>query len=110
MSYNGGGLSEIEEETWTEELERNGNSGGRGDGCGGRWSPEYEENAVYVAVWKESEEILSMDALIWTLKNAVIDRSSALVILVHVFSQTKYIPTPRKFYYFNIVTKKPSLT
>lgn len=103
-------MSEIEEEMWTEEIEDNNVNGGIGNGnkrlyelgsireeSGSRWSSEYDENAVYVAVWKESEETLSMDALLWTLNNAVLDPSSALVILVHVFSQTKYIPTPRKF-------------
>lgn len=90
-------MSEIEEEIWREEME-NSNVDGNGnkrvyelgsirEESGSRWS-----SAVYVAVWKESDEALSMDALLWTLNNA----SSALVILVHVFSQTKYIPTPRK--------------
>lgn len=102
----GGGVSEIEEERWREEIENN-NVNGNGnkrvyelgsirEESGSRWSSEYDENAVYVAVWKESDEALSMDALLWTLNTAVVDPSSALVILVHVFSQTKYIPTPRK--------------
>ncbi|XP_047974515.1 U-box domain-containing protein 33-like [Salvia hispanica] len=60
-----------------------------------KWSLESErENAVYVAVWKDIDETLSMDALLWTLNNAVIDPSSALVFLVHVFPQTTFIPSP----------------
>ncbi|KAL1566905.1 U-box domain-containing protein 33-like [Salvia divinorum] len=61
----------------------------------GKWSLESErENVVYVAVWREIDETLSMDALLWTLNNAVLDPSSALVFLVHVFPQTNFIPSP----------------
>ncbi|KAK6124756.1 hypothetical protein DH2020_041508 [Rehmannia glutinosa] len=51
-----------------------------------------DDEAVYVAVGRQSEET-SMDALIWVLNNAVIP-SSTLVFLIHVFPETKYIPTP----------------
>ncbi|KAG6387533.1 hypothetical protein SASPL_152725 [Salvia splendens] len=61
-----------------------------------KWSLESErENVVYVAVWKDIDDTLSMDALLWTLNNAVIDPSSALVFLVHVFPQITFIPSPR---------------
>ncbi|KAK4398816.1 hypothetical protein Sango_1357100 [Sesamum angolense] len=50
------------------------------------------EDVVYVAVGRQSEET-SMDALIWTLNNAV-DPSSTVVFLIHVFPETKYIPSP----------------
>lgn len=52
------------------------------------------EDAVYVAVEKESREDTSMDAVIWTVKNAVVDTSSTVVFLLHVFPETKFIPSP----------------
>lgn len=98
-SYNGSRLSEIEEEvSSTEEyLEKNSNYDGVFElGSKGEGSFDLErENTVYVAVWKESDEALTMDALEWTLSSALVDPSSALVFLVHVFPETKYIPTPR---------------
>ncbi|KAH6795863.1 hypothetical protein C2S51_036849 [Perilla frutescens var. frutescens] len=90
-SYGGRGVSEIEEEVSKNNVNAY-EVGSIGEEGGGRWS--LEENAVYVAVWREVEEALSMDALIWTIDNAFLDRSSALVFLVHVFPETKYIPTP----------------
>ncbi|KAL1563049.1 U-box domain-containing protein 36-like [Salvia divinorum] len=62
----------------------------------GSWCLDYEEreNVFYVAVWKEIDETLSMDALLWTLKNAVLDPSSAFIFLVHVFPEIKFIPSP----------------
>ncbi|CAA2986804.1 Hypothetical predicted protein [Olea europaea subsp. europaea] len=49
------------------------------------------DDVVYVAVGTSEEP--SMDALKWTLNNAV-NPSSTLVFLIHVFPETKYIPTP----------------
>lgn len=53
---------------------------------------------VYVAVWNKniSQEESSMDALFWTLKHGVINPNSAIVFLIHIFPQTKLIPTPCK--------------
>ncbi|OIT28964.1 PREDICTED: U-box domain-containing protein 36-like [Nicotiana attenuata] len=50
---------------------------------------------VYVAVWNKniSQEESSMNALFWTLKHGVINPNSAIVFLIHIFPQTKYIPT-----------------
>ncbi|OIT22432.1 PREDICTED: uncharacterized protein LOC109217607 [Nicotiana attenuata] len=36
----------------------------------------------------------SIDALFWTLKHGVFNPSSAIVFLIHIFPQTKFIPTP----------------
>lgn len=65
----------------------------------GSWCLSYEEreNVLYVAVWREIDEALSMDALLWTLKNAVLDPSSAFIFLIHVFPEIKFIPSPCKF-------------
>jgi hypothetical protein len=49
------------------------------------------EDSVYVAVGKSDS---SMDALAWTLKHAV--TPSTIVYLVHVFPETRYIPSPCK--------------
>ncbi|XP_051128714.1 U-box domain-containing protein 35 [Andrographis paniculata] len=90
-NYSGGGSSEIQEMS-----ERN----------GGRETveplesitEEYEgfddssEEAVYVAVGKQSEET-SMDALCWAVSHAL-SSSSTVVYLIHVFPETKHIPTP----------------
>ncbi|XP_073158375.1 uncharacterized protein [Henckelia pumila] len=59
--------------------------GGSGGGGGGG-------DCVYVAVWKQNEEA-SMDALIWAMKNTVFS-SSTVVFLIHVFPETKFIPSP----------------
>ncbi|XP_057795155.1 U-box domain-containing protein 33-like [Salvia miltiorrhiza] len=89
------GVSEIEEEVSRDELEENSNQHGVFKlGSIREEDLEERENVVYVAVWKDVDETLSMDALVWTLNNAVIDPSSALVFLVHVFPETKYIPSP----------------
>lgn len=48
-------------------------------------------DCVYVAVGAKGET--SMDALTWTLKNAVADRSNTTVFLVHVFPETRFIPS-----------------
>ncbi|KAF8023271.1 hypothetical protein BT93_F0696 [Corymbia citriodora subsp. variegata] len=48
-------------------------------------------DCVYVAVGAKGET--SMDALMWTLKNAVADRSNTTVFLVHVFPETRFIPS-----------------
>ncbi|KAK4439479.1 hypothetical protein Salat_0282800 [Sesamum alatum] len=100
-SSSGGGVSEIEEEpsggefdqkdggihhpipleSIREEVEGSVFSfGGGGD------------DVVYVALGRQSEET-SMDALIWALNNEV-DPSSTVVFLIHVFPETKYIPSP----------------
>lgn len=57
---------------------------------------EGEEDAVYVAV-SSSSTSSSMDALLWTLNHAILHPSSTTVFLVHVFPQTKHIPTPCKY-------------
>ncbi|GMH05222.1 hypothetical protein Nepgr_007062 [Nepenthes gracilis] len=54
----------------------------RGDGGG--------DDLVYVVV--EDRET-SMDALLWTLKNAV-NSSSTVIYLIHVFPEVKLIPSP----------------
>ncbi|XP_015055678.1 uncharacterized protein LOC107002247 [Solanum pennellii] len=54
-------------------------------------------NAVVYVVVGNSNKIskeTSMDALLWTLKNVVVDPSSTIVFLIHIYPQTKYIPTP----------------
>ncbi|XP_075664619.1 U-box domain-containing protein 35-like [Castanea sativa] len=48
------------------------------------------EDSVYVAVGKSES---SMEALVWTLKNAVTSPST-MVYLVHVFPEILYIPSP----------------
>lgn len=48
------------------------------------------EDNVYVAVGKSES---SMDALAWTLKHVVNNRST-FVYLIHVFPELRYIPTP----------------
>ncbi|KZV20492.1 hypothetical protein F511_34749 [Dorcoceras hygrometricum] len=50
------------------------------------------DDSVYVAVWKQNVEA-SMDALIWAIKNTAISPST-VVFLVHVFPETKFIPSP----------------
>ncbi|KAL6542960.1 hypothetical protein OROHE_010480 [Orobanche hederae] len=56
---------------------------------------ERGEDVVYVAVGKQGgvDDQTSMGALIWAIKDAAINPSS-VVFLVHVFPETKYIPTP----------------
>ncbi|WMV11162.1 hypothetical protein MTR67_004547 [Solanum verrucosum] len=54
---------------------------------------------VYVAVGNSSSankisKETSMDALLWTLKNVVLDPPSTIVFLIHIYPETKYIPTP----------------
>ncbi|CAN4125956.1 unnamed protein product [Withania somnifera] len=54
---------------------------------------------VYVAVGNSSSgnkisKESSMDALLWTLKHAVADPSSTILFLIHIYPETKYIPTP----------------
>ncbi|KAK4373657.1 hypothetical protein RND71_009041 [Anisodus tanguticus] len=55
-----------------------------------------EHDVVYVAVWNKnvSQEESSMDALLWTLNNVVINPSSTIVFLIHIFPQINFIPTP----------------
>ncbi|KAI3466485.1 hypothetical protein Pfo_023148 [Paulownia fortunei] len=101
-SFRGGGVSEIQEELSSEVFDMNNNGVNnplgtiREDVEGSVLSFDFGErgeDVVYVAVGKQGEET-SMDALIWTLNNALINPSSTLVFLVHVFPETKYIPTP----------------
>ncbi|KAL6544676.1 hypothetical protein OROMI_023538 [Orobanche minor] len=56
---------------------------------------ERGEDVVYVAVGKQGgvDDQTSMGAVIWAIKDAAINPSS-VVFLVHVFPETKYIPTP----------------
>ncbi|XP_055815056.1 uncharacterized protein LOC129884800 [Solanum dulcamara] len=54
---------------------------------------------VYVAVGNSSSgnkisKESSMDALLWTLKHVVVDPSSTIVFLIHIYPEAKYIPTP----------------
>ncbi|KAL2245040.1 UNVERIFIED_CONTAM: hypothetical protein Sindi_2772200 [Sesamum indicum] len=96
-NYNsGGGVSEIEEEPSTGEFDKNNINGGNHPLESIREESVYSlgsgEDAVYVAVGRQSEET-SMDALRWALNNAV-DPSSTVVFLIHVFPETKYIPSP----------------
>jgi hypothetical protein len=54
---------------------------------------EHQKDCVYVGVGKSES---SMDALSWTLKNAIID-SNTMVFLIHIFPEIHYIPSPCKF-------------
>ncbi|XP_059313018.1 uncharacterized protein LOC132064140 isoform X2 [Lycium ferocissimum] len=55
---------------------------------------------VYVAVGHSSgnsnkiSKDSSMDAVLWTLNHAVPDYSSTILFLIHIYPETKYIPTP----------------
>ncbi|KAK4379486.1 hypothetical protein RND71_001348 [Anisodus tanguticus] len=55
---------------------------------------------VYVAVGNSSgnsnkiSNESSMDALVWTLNHFVHDPSSTILFLIHIYPETKYIPTP----------------
>ncbi|KAJ8562625.1 hypothetical protein K7X08_031077 [Anisodus acutangulus] len=53
-----------------------------------------EHDVVYAAVWNKnvSQEESSMDALLWTLNHVVINPSSTIVFLIHIFPQTNFIP------------------
>ncbi|KAL0321038.1 UNVERIFIED_CONTAM: hypothetical protein Sradi_5365300 [Sesamum radiatum] len=73
-NFNGGGGEEVEESVFSFDFQ------GRG------------EDVVYVAVGENKQT--SMDALIWTLNHAVLNPSSTLVFLIHVFPETKFIPSP----------------
>ena len=57
---------------------------------------EDHNNTVYVAVGKSPS---SLDALDWTLKNAV-NAPSVIVYLIHIYRETKQIPTPCKIIIF----------
>ncbi|KAI6704723.1 hypothetical protein NL676_007685 [Syzygium grande] len=107
LNYYGtaGGTSEIEEEHSSDLFEIGGGpmaavKEDRTDGMSlfsfdihnyseGAWDGG---ECVYVAVGAKGET--SMDALTWTLKNAVADRSNATIFLVHVFPETRFIPSP----------------
>lgn len=98
-------ISEIEEENSPETLDNKGKKVSaataaldsiREDYSGGcsfssdalKW-----EDCVYVGVGKSDS---SMDALQWTLKNAI-TTSTTVVYLLHVFPEIRYIPTPCNF-------------
>lgn len=51
---------------------------------------EHQKDCVYVGVGKSES---SIDALSWTLKNAIID-SNTMVFLVHIFPEIHFIPSP----------------
>ncbi|KAK4372106.1 hypothetical protein RND71_007490 [Anisodus tanguticus] len=59
-----------------------------------------DHGVVYVAVGNSSgnsnkiSKESSMDALVWTLNHAVHDPSSTILFLIHIYPETKYIPTP----------------
>ncbi|KAK3432274.1 hypothetical protein EUGRSUZ_E03842 [Eucalyptus grandis] len=54
-------------------------------------SPLGGVECVYVAVGAKGQT--SMDALTWTLKKAVADRSNTIVFLVHVFPEIRFVPS-----------------
>ncbi|KAF3431970.1 hypothetical protein FNV43_RR26706 [Rhamnella rubrinervis] len=54
---------------------------------------EDHSDGIYVAVGKNNSKS-SMDALLWTLKHAIISSSSTIVYLVHVFPVIRLIPSP----------------
>ncbi|KAL3820848.1 hypothetical protein ACJIZ3_006753 [Penstemon smallii] len=102
-NFGGGGVSEIEEEGFSSQVFDTNNNGVINPL--GSIKEEIEISSVfsfdfhgegahviYVVVRKNNEET-SMDALIWALNNAVIPFST-VVFLIHVFPETKYIPTP----------------
>ncbi|CAN4111861.1 unnamed protein product [Withania somnifera] len=69
---------------------------------GSLYSFDFHNNGnavVYVAVGNSSSgnkisKESSMDALLWTLKHAVVDPSSTILFLIHIYPETKFIPTP----------------
>ncbi|KAL0407180.1 UNVERIFIED_CONTAM: hypothetical protein Slati_4031900 [Sesamum latifolium] len=99
----GGGLSEIQEEL-ISVFDLGNNNGGSSSYHLSTIREEVEESVfsldfqergedvVYVAVGGKKQT--SMDALIWTLNHAVVNPSSTLVFLIHVFPETKFIPSP----------------
>lgn len=107
-------ISEIEEENSPETLDNKGKKVSaataaldsiREDYSGGcsfssdalKW-----EDCVYVGVGKSDS---SMDALQWTLKNAI-TTSTTVVYLLHVFPEIRYIPTPLGKIPINQVSKQ----
>ncbi|CAK9320848.1 unnamed protein product [Citrullus colocynthis] len=104
-------ISEIEEENSPEPLDNKGKKVSaaldsiREDYSGGcsfssdalKW-----EDCVYVGVGKSDS---SMDALQWTLKNAI-TTSTTVVYLLHVFPEIRYIPTPLGKIPINQVSKQ----
>lgn len=54
---------------------------------------DHQKDYVYVGVGKSDS---SMDALSWTLKNAIID-SNTMVFLIHIFPEIHHIPSPCKY-------------
>lgn len=62
------------------------------------------EDRVYVGVGKSES---SMDALTWTLKHAVEPGRSTTVYLVHVFPETRFVPSPCKSAFTTHVLASP---
>ncbi|XP_075499517.1 uncharacterized protein LOC142537946 isoform X1 [Primulina tabacum] len=101
-NFGGGGLSEIEEEfsiDISSNRQMNNLETIKEDTDGSLFSFDFHgggggDGSVYVAVRKQNEEA-SMDALIWAMKNTVISPST-VVFLIHVFPETKFIPSPCK--------------
>lgn len=85
-------LKTIKEEVEVEES----------DDDGSLFSIDFKEiegahDKIHVAVGiNKNNEDSSMDALLWTLKHAVIP-SSTIVYLIHVFPFIRLIPSPCKF-------------
>ncbi|XP_073313347.1 uncharacterized protein [Primulina huaijiensis] len=98
-NFGAGGLSEIEEEfsiDISSNRQMNNLETIKEDTDGSLFSFDFHggggDDSVYVAVRKQNEEA-SMDALIWAMKNTVISPST-VVFLIHVFPETKFIPSP----------------
>lgn len=98
-NFSGGGVSEIEEDfsiDISSNRQMNNLDAIKEETEGSLFSFDFHGggggDSVYVAVWKQNEQA-SMDALIWAMKNAVIS-SSTVVFLIHVFPETKFIPSP----------------
>ncbi|XP_073059991.1 U-box domain-containing protein 33-like [Primulina eburnea] len=97
-NFGGGGWSEIEEEfsiDISSNRQMNNLETIKEETDGSLFSFDFHgggDDSVYVAVRKQNEEV-SMDALIWAMKNTVISPST-VVFLIHVFPETKFIPSP----------------
>ncbi|XP_073281002.1 U-box domain-containing protein 33 isoform X2 [Primulina huaijiensis] len=97
-NFSGGGVSEIEED-FSIDISSNRQMNNlvtiKEETEGSLFSFDFHgggDDSVYVVVWKQNEEA-SMDALTWAMKNTVIT-SSTVVFLIHVFPETKFIPSP----------------
>lgn len=93
------GVSEIEEENSSDLFEVNhgvpmASIKEKKEGSLFSFDVHNGEDSVYVGVGKSES---SLDALSWTLKNAV--NESTMVYLIHVFPETHHIPSPCKVFY-----------